>query len=115
MNFRPLGGFKDTPQNQKITDAHIGVTFDYSFMGNTTGEMCELYIETIVYDHLEDAFSRRSQHVLKRTLAKECIAHRIREHLLHVGVDRVQVNGLLRDFEVDKNKCLTFDPDEFSR
>lgn len=115
MKFRPLGNYQDTPTNQKINDPHIGVTFNYSYMGNTTGEMCELYVETVVYDHFENAFFRRSQHVLKRNLAKECIAFRVREHLLDVGVDRVQANGLLREFEVDKNRCLPFDPDAFKR
>lgn len=103
------------PVNEVIENAHLGVHFDYWFMGKTDKEMCDLIIQTTIYDHKGKPFIKRSYQDLKRYLVLEHIKTRIIEHLREMGVDPVQISGLMRDFEVDKTKCRDFDMDVFRR
>jgi len=46
------------PVNEVIENAHLGVHFDYWFMGKTDKEMCDLIIQTTIYDHRENDLSK---------------------------------------------------------
>ena len=100
---------------QEIVDAQYGVTYDYAFAGERNGEMVQLLLLTQVIDHLGQIYTRRSQYLLKRELVIDCIQSALKEHLLLVGVDPVQVRGLMRDFEFDKGKKVEFDVREFGK
>ena len=115
MGFIPIKGYKDQPENGILESAHLGVSFDYIFMGKRQGEGSMLLLQTLVYDHTGRRFSRKGEYIPRYSEVKKCIEVKIREHLLDLGVDKVQVNGLLRDFEVDNSKFRPFDRNQFLR
>lgn len=110
MKYRPLKEVINIPKVQDIKDAHMGVEFDYIFMGDPQGkEGVHLLVETKVIDHFENQYIRRTEHLVLRKDVKDCIRSRIREHLLDTGVDNVQINGLMRDFEVENSNYRPFE------
>ncbi|SDL72106.1 hypothetical protein SAMN04488034_10920 [Salinimicrobium catena] len=116
MKYRSVGEVIDSPKKQWIPEAHLGVEFDYSFMGKGMGQTgVHLFIKTIIVDSFENQFTRKTEHILQRREVKDCIRWRIQEHLKSVGVDMVQIRGLLRDFEVDMEKVIPYDPANFKR
>lgn len=116
MKYRATGEVIDNPKKQWVPDAHLGVKFDYYFMGKGMGKTgVNLFIETLIIDSFENRFTRRTEHILQRKEVKDCVRWRIEDQLISVGVDMVQIRGLLRDFEVDVKKVKPYDPETFRR
>ena len=106
MKYIAIKGFNDEPQEQFIEFPELGISFDYSFEGYSMGveRIADLYISTIITDHIGNRFTRRSQQLVPRREVKNCITFRIKEHLLHVGLSPSEVRMEMRDFEVDVKK-----------
>lgn len=101
----PEGGFPEDP--------HLGVEFEYRFMGQTKGVYCTLLLKTVIYDHSGRSFSRKSKFLLPRIQVRECIRENLKDHLQDLNVPVTQIQGMLRDFKVARSKCLAFDPHQF--
>ena len=111
-------GLIDKPEGKTIDEPHLGVTFDYYFMGQNdenyvTVKMVDLLTCTRIYDHKEQMFQRKEAVSIKRSEVKTHIENRIKNHLKDMGVDPVMIRGLMRDFEVDNIKCKPFDISDF--
>lgn len=106
MRFIAIHGFTDEPQEQFIEFPELGIHFDYRFEGYSMGveRIADLHITTIITDHTGRRFTRKSGQLVPRKEVKNCIAYRIREHLLHVGLSPSEVKMEMRDFEVDVKK-----------
>lgn len=109
---------KDMPEEATIEHAHLGVKFEYYFMGKPQryekSPMVELLIETRVIDHANHLYVRKSKHLFRRPEVRNNIKLRIEEHLDDLGVDRGQINGMLRYFVVDNAHCKPYDEYRFA-
>lgn len=109
---------KDMPKEATIEHAHLGIHFDYIFMGKPQrykkSPIVDVMIETTVTDHANNVYVRKSKHIFKRNEVRENIKTRIREHLDDLGVDKGQINGMLRYFTVDNSRCRPFDEYNFA-
>ncbi len=115
MSFRPLYGFIDFPENVKPEDLHLGLTFDYEFAGKRTGELVCLLIHSWVIDFQGNIFSRKCEYMLPRIKAVDCLTQHIRDHIVFLGLDDMSCRRLMRDFELDNKKCITYDVLEFGK
>lgn len=106
------------PQEAVIEHPHLGIHFEYIFMGRPQrfekSPIVDVLIETIVTDHDNNVYVRKSKHMFKRNEVKEAIKIRIGEHLDDLGVDKGQINGMLRYFTVDISRCKPYDEYKFA-
>ncbi len=111
-------GLIDEPRHEVIQDPHLGVEFDYYFMGQRDLErpksrFINLLTCTMIYDNRGKCFYRKEAKSLERQRVKDHITERIKKHLKDMGVDPVMIRGLMRDFEVDVKKCKPYDLTNF--
>jgi len=115
MSFRPLDGFIDFPGNTLPEDLDMDFKFDYEFAGKRMGDQVSLIIHSWVVDYQGNIFSRKGSYILPRINAVECLTKHIRDHIVFLGLDDMSCRRLLRDFELDNKKCITYDTLEFRK
>lgn len=115
MRIRPLNGYSDFPENETPEDPHLGLSFDYEFAGERMGEQLSLLVHSWIIDYQGKVFSRKGGYILPRIDAIEAITKHIRDHLVNMGVDDMSCRRLMRDFEVDKEKCIPYDKWTFTK
>lgn len=111
-------GLIDKPEGEVIEEPHLGVTFDYYFMGqkdidHPRSKRVDLLTCTRVYDHKGKMFQRKEGVSIERSKVKSHIEDRIKNHLKDMGVDPVMLRGLMRDFKICNSKCRPFDVSDF--
>jgi hypothetical protein len=115
MSFRPLDGFIDFPENAQPEDPYMGLTFDYEFAGKRLGDQVSLLIHSWIIDYQGNIFSRKCSYILPRINAAECLTKHIRDHIVFLGLDDISCRRLMRDFELDNKKCITYNTRDFSK
>jgi len=53
--------------------------------------------------------------MLPRIKAVDCLTQHIRDHIVFLGLDDMSCRRLMRDFELDNIKCVTYDVLEFGK
>ena len=98
------------PQTE-IQESLKGVDFDYFFAGKRegTGGAIELHITSIVTDWATNTYTRQSIYRGHKEKWRECIQTHIINHLKDLNTDPGIVRGMMRYFEVDEEKCISWE------
>lgn len=102
-------------QNQQsqpfIQDSLNGIDFNYFFTGKRmgTGGEIELHITSIVTDWETHSYTRQSIYRGHKDQWKKCIENHIINHLKDLNTDPGIVRGMIRYFEVDKEKFRSWE------
>lgn len=115
MSFRPLDGYIDFPLNKIPEDPHMGLSFDYEFAGKRKGEQVSLLIHSWIIDHRGNVFSRKGEYFLPRVDTIDAITKHVKTHLIDMGVDDMSCRRMMRAFEVDNGKAISYDAMEFNK
>jgi len=115
MSFRPLDGFIDFPENAQPEDPYMELTFDYEFAGKRMGDQISLLIHSWIIDYQGNIFSRKGSYILPRINAVDCLTKHIRDHIVFLGLDDMSCRRLLREFEIDNKKCISYNTLEFDK
>lgn len=109
MSFKPLGGYLDLPSENMLEDSHMGVDFGYEYARDLMGDQMSLVIHSWVIDYLGTIFSRKATYLISRIDEVECITKHTRNHLIEVGIDDMSCRRLMRYFEVDNSKIVSYE------
>ncbi len=115
MSFRPLDGFINFPEKDLPEELDMGFTFDYEFAGKRMGDQVSLLVHSWIIDYQGKIFSRKGSYILARIDAVVCLTKHIRDHIVFLGLDDMSCRRLMRDFELDNKKCITYNSLEFSK
>lgn len=95
----------------EIQDSLKGVDFDYFFTGKRegTGGAIKLHITSIVTDWATNTYTRQSIYRGHKEKWRECIKKHITGHLQSLNVDAGIIRCMMRYFEVDEEKCKSWE------
>lgn len=109
MNYRPHEGHIDFPEGKTLEDPHLDINFSYEFAKKSMGDQLFLLVHSWIIDYQGNIFSRKSSYLLARTDAIDCLTRHIRNHLVNMGVDDMSCRRLMRDFEVDNGRNISYE------
>jgi len=79
------------------------------------GDQVSLLIHSWIIDYQGNIFSRKGSYILVRINAVDCLSKHIRDHIVFLGLDDMSCRRLMRNFELDNKKCITYDTLEFKK
>ena len=114
--FHHHGGIFYRRTAEQLQDPHLGINANYWYMArkaSKSSSLIDLLICTILYDHKGNRFECKSIHHGDYKPWKEVIRHRMQDHMLKYGVDKLMAKRMVRDLEITKDKLVPFDRQEF--
>ena len=107
---KPVGNTLRSAKRIKIPNPLEGVEIDYYFkasrIGGKASEVISLGLWTVVVDYEGYVYCMYTNHIGEYNSWQEVIYNRMREHLIELGVDNLQIKRMLRYIEIKKEGHL---------
>ena len=107
---KSVGNILRRGKRDKIPNPLEGVEIDYYFKANRLGgkvsPVITLSLWTVIVDHEGFVYCMYTNHIGEYHTWKEVIYDRMKEHLISLGVDNLQIKRMLRDIEIKKEGHL---------
>lgn len=107
---KPVGNILTKSDRDMIPNPQEGVEIDYYYkatrFGGKTSKVISLSLWTVVVDYEGCVYCMYTKHIGEYFTWKEVIYNRMREHLIRLGVDNLQIKRMLRDVDIKKEGHL---------
>ena len=107
---KSVGNVLTRAKRAKIPNPIEGVEIDFYYksgrLGGKVSKVINLSLWTVVVDYEGFVYCMYTHHIGEYHTWKEVIYDRMREHLISLGVDNLQIKRMLRDVEIKKEGHL---------
>ena len=107
---KSVGNILRRGKRDKIPNPLEGVEIDYYFkssrLGGKASTIISLSLWTVIVDNGGFVYCMYTHHIGEFYDWKEVIQDRMREHLIDVGLDKLQIKRMLREIEIKKDGHL---------